>query len=590
MPNKNVIYQYKWKGLRTKWDYIIEFIPADTTALNNPDIIELPNGILSSLTYSFKYDKYPLGFPEAPALNVEINLNNIPNDTVYDEFKNSLLNPASTTNLWIGFDFKNIELVIGTIVYLKIKPIGISNFYTIFTGIIRDINKLKYRIANKTVSLEITSFTKHILESFNFDSLDNYNEYEHLRGNQYIETPGIVEFAITNTTPTQHVEHYKTYHYFRMRTFSFIFQYLRIIGDEITKINKRDQSATISFTANAPIFNIFKQTYDKSGNKGNAIAEPYIIMKIYRYEESGNINIDGVGYRALRETYKNSVWDFLREYAEWMLSKSFVFNDICIFSYLLGNESFYINLGPEQIKDIEIELNSNRTKTVTASTYEHHSGNIYKDIEDYNAVKSGTLNEDEITIPMVFSNAPTAVEYNYFTNPGSQFKQTFAPHILGLYYSDNVPGLSGLTFMRVHEFCEYYITNEILSSSLPNCSFVPFNYNQLPFSKIEDLFSALQSTNCMHKWASQALLEVFSKINQSYIKIKVPIEEISIWEESPIWWAVSKIPWLIPLPNIDFLLTVIDNNLPPINKWSVLESSVDLKTEIAELKLLSILV
>ncbi|MFN3307226.1 MAG: hypothetical protein ACK42Z_08595, partial [Candidatus Kapaibacteriota bacterium] len=101
MPGKNIIYQYKWKGIKTKWEYMLEFVPADPTPLNNPDIIELPNGILSSLTYSFKYDKYPLGFPEAPALSMEINLNDIPNNPIFNEFKNSLLNPALVTNVWI---------------------------------------------------------------------------------------------------------------------------------------------------------------------------------------------------------------------------------------------------------------------------------------------------------------------------------------------------------------------------------------------------------------------------------------------------------------------------------------------------------
>lgn len=588
----NVIFQYKWKGIRSQWDYCLEFIPADTTPLNNPEIIELPSGILVSLNYGFKYDKYPLGFPEAPTLSVEISFNEIPNDNAYDEFRNSLLKPATISNLQLGFGFKKIEFVVGTIVRFKIKPN--SSFYTVFTGIVKNIDKMQYNIRGKTISFEVVSLGKHILESFNFESLDYYSDYQHLGGNQYDEVPGIIEFVATNVQPIQFVEHYNPNHNFLLRRLSFLFQYFRFIGSEIARISTRATTAELFFTSEVPIFNLYKQTYNKSGNKGNMIIDPYIVMKIQRYVENKpgetKIDVDGIGYRAFKEIYQNSVWDFLREYAEWMLSKAFLLNTNIIFSYLLGDEEFFIPITTNQIIDITIELNKNRAKTVTASMYEHHSSDVYKDIDNYSAIKNGTLNEDEITIPMIFTATPSVVEYKYLTNPNSQFKQAFFPHVHGLYYLDEIPGFPNPSCVRIHEFCEYFITSNVLSSDLPNCSFEPFNYNQLPFTKIEKMFAALQSTNCMHKWASQTLLEIFSHPNQSYIKIQVPINETSAWEEHLYWWVLSKVPWLIPLANISFDLSSIDPYLPNIEKWNVIESSVDFKTEIADLKLLSILV
>lgn len=586
MPGKNVKYQYKWKGIRTNWDYLIEFIPADTASLNNPTIIELPAGTLISLSYSYKYDKFPLGMPEVPSLNIEISLNEIPPTNEYIEFKNAVLNPAMLTSWTFWFDdkFVKFEFTIGTIVNLFVKPNGFEDYFHIFQGIVKSIDKLKYSIENKKVTFEAENICKHVLESFDFTGLKIFSDYLNSNAKPYAEGYGILEFLNTSSNPSQVVEHYKNWHIFRFRGISFLFDYIQTISQEVARISTRGLVNQINFTSTLPFLNLYKQTYNKSGQKGAQITEPYIIVEIVFQEVNQETMVDGI-CRAFQETYKNSVWDFIREYSEWQISSAFVFNNLCIFAYLLGNNELFLELSPRSIKSVEIELNKNRVKTVTASLYENFNGEKYSDISDYNAVKTGTLNQDEISIPIVFNNMPTAVEYKHFKNPGQEVKQAFVPHVRNLYYYE-----PGYGFLRVHEYCEYYITDTLLSSSLPNCEFSPFNYNQQPFSKFENMIVALQSTNCMPKWASQTVLEVFSKVNQSYLKLSVPIEEISHWQSGQFWMLVSKLPWLIPLCNIKFPLSTLDANLPPLEKWKVIESNVNFSTETADFQLISILV
>ncbi len=588
MSNTNVIYQCKWKGQNTKWEYLLEFIPADSTTLNNPTVLNLPSSIVIDLKYSYKYDKYPLGMPEAPTLNIELSLLEIPDTEDFLLFKQSVLNPAISYSwtFWFGNKFKTFEFVLGTIVNLKIRPTELSQFYTVFVGVIKSIDKINYDLNTKKVSFEATNLLKHVLESFNFSALEMFNEFKHQQGNQYIQTTGVIEFFSNQSNEV--VEHYNVYHYPRMRPLSFLFDYITSIADVIVSKVTRGQIVSINFTSTLPIFNMYKQTYDKSGAKGSQIVDPFIIIQLVRWVDNEFITVDGI-CKAFEETYKNSVWDFIREYTEWMLSCGFLANNICFFSYLLGDDNFYIEVNQGMIKKIQIEINKNRVKTVTASTYEHFSGETYSDLTDYNAVKTGTLNEDEITIPMVFNNSPTAVEYRLFKTNETTIKQTFFPHIRNLYYTDQIWG-SQDTFLRIHEFCEYYIKPNLLSSSFQSCSYSPFNYNQVPFKNIEKAFVVLQSTNCMHKWASHTLLEVFSQMQQSYLALTVPIEHISLWQPGQAWLFTSKLPWLIPLSNIKFDISTIDGNIFAIENWKVIEANVDFKTETAEMKLLSILI
>lgn len=583
MPNTNVIYQYKWKGLKTQWEYVLEFIPPDTTNLNNPTIIELPSGTLVNLRYSYKYDRFPLGMPEAPALNIELSLLEIPNTDDYIEFKKAILNPAMYYDwtFWFGDKYRKFEFVLGTLVNLNIKPLGQSQYFTVFVGVVKNVDKLKYDLNQKKVTLEATNLIKHVLESFDFTALEMFSDFEQQNGDTYVESSNIVEYYVDGQ---ELVQHSSSGHKFRLRPISFLFKYLKEIGNTIVSKVSRGQITQIAFTSEFPIFLMYEQKFDKSGDKGNQILDPNIIIQLVRTVNSNEyITIDGIA-KAFEETYKNSVWDFVREYSEWMLSCGFVFNNICAFSYLLGDDNFFIDVQKRDIQKIDIEINKNRVKTVTASTYEHHSDDKYGDITDYTATKRGTLNEDEISVPMVFNNSPSAVSYVFegglFGGPSIITKRAFFPHIRGLYSS----------IFRIHEYCEYYIKSNFLSSSWQSCSFSPFNYNQLPFKNIESMFVALQSTNCMHKWSSQALSEVFSQIQQSYISITVSLEDVSLWQIGPLWMFTSKLPWLIPLCNINFDITSIDNNIPSINKWKVIEATTDFKTETTDFKLLSILV
>lgn len=585
---RNVIYQYKWKGIQTKWDYWIEFIPADTTPLNNPDVFDLPEGTIVSLSYSYRYDKFPLGMPESPSLKIKINIDRIPNDASYVEFKKAILSPAMMTN-WIFQalgDSVFFEFPIGTIINLYIKPTGFTYYLRVFQGLAIDIEKVKYETeTNRTnVSFEAINILKHVLESFNFSGLKLYSDYQHSRGNIYIEDSGVTEFLTITTNPKQTVEHYNTWHYFRMRQFSFLFEYIQTFANEIMLISSRGTVPSTSFTSNTPMIKMYKQVYDKSGNRGDQVINPYIIFDLVYQDGTDETSVNGI-WQMLRDTYQNSVWDFIRELSEWQLSSAFVFNHICMFGYLLGSDDFFLEILPSSIKSIDIELSKNRVKTVTASLYESYNGTKFSDITDYNAVKGGTLNQDGITLPMIFNNTPTCVEYKHFNNPYGEIKQTFFPHIRSLYYYD-----SEYRFIRIHEYCEYYIKNNLLSSSLPICSFYPFDYNQAPFSHFEYLIADLQVVNCMHQWASRSLLEVFSKIDQSFIKISLPLTDISEWQEGTEWMFISKLPWLIPLCNIKFILRDIDNNLPNIEKWKVVESNVDFLSESVDFKLLSITV
>jgi len=602
----NVIYVYQWQGIRTKWNYQLEIIPSDDSELTSPTIIQLPEGFIKNLEFNFAYDKYPIGFPESPTLSLTIDFKRINNaDTQYNELKRAIFNPITTTTLDVGDPFPfpiNVKVKLGTIVNLKTQFPGTNDLITIFRGIYRADSKVKYNILTTECSFDAIAAEKVILESFDFKTIKLISEFkDYFTSDKYIKTEDVIELLIKNGSSYKMVSQWNYRHWFFLRPFSFLLEQINNVATKIAKKVLRSQSVTIGIPQ-LPNITFYKQNYSGDGSLGNQPVFIYYIEKIGRkisynpesYEFIGGL-LDFYDERSLINIYKNSVWDFLRDYCEWQLSKGFITQNFVFFSYMLGDEQNYIEIKKDSIINTEIELFSRLPKTITASNFESYSDDKFSDIEKFELTIEGTYNEEEITIPMVFNNIPACVDYEIFKPSDGIQAVSFFPHYHNFYYSETLSlypgGPEKERFIRIHEYCNFPIKSNLMSSALPGCEFQPFNFNQQDFENgINYIIAASQVETGMPFWITKILNTIFTNPNQTYISdLTVPIDHVTSFSPGNLWYFNSKIPWLIPWTNIKLNLNELNNFITiPFQYWSVISSKVDLKDETVTFELLSI--
>jgi hypothetical protein len=599
----NVIYVYQWQGIRTKWNYQLEIIPSDDSELTSPTIIQLPEGFIKNLEFNFAYDKYPIGFPEAPTLSLTIDFKRINNaDTQYNELKRAIFNPIVFTNVGTAVQ---IKVKLGTIVNLKIQFPETNDFVKIFCGIYRAESKVKYNILTAECSFDAIAVEKTVLESFNFNPIQQISEIlDRFNENKYIPTYTLYELIIKNNPPNpppKLVTHFDKNHRFLLRPFSFLMEQIQEIATLIAKKILRSQSASINLPQ-LPNIEFYKQKYTGDGSLGNQPSAIYYVERIERLVNPNPETYALVGgllapndEKSLMTIYKNSVWDFLRDYCEWQLAKGIITQNLVLFSYILGDEQNYIEIKKDYITNAEVELFSKLPKTITASNFEYHSDENYSDIEKIESAIEGTYNEEEITIPITFSNIPACVDYQIQKSPYAINAISFFPHYHNLYYSEIDSLYEGDSpyerFIRIHEYCNFPIKSNLTSSALPGCEFQPFNFNQLNFeNKIRDMIAASQVETGIPVLVTKILNAIFTNPNQTYIsELTVPIDHVTSFSSGNLWYFNSKIPWLIPWTNIKLNLNDLNNFITiPFQYWSVISSKVDFKDETVTFELLSI--
>ncbi len=566
-----VIYRYTWKGIRTRWDYKLEIIPADNSLLNNPSIIDLPSGFLKSLQFNYKYDKFPLGFPETPTLSMTFDLNLIPSTPIYNELRRSFFDPLVIVTI-PGF---NAPIELGTLFVFSIS--NGEGYYPVFRGVYRSASKLKYELSNKTISIECLDLSRCILDSISFTLLPLYDSYlENMaQPPQPAETTTMV-FDIVGT-PCD-VSHFTNDSLFHFRPHKFLFEFISYIGSFVKNFMIRSNNEPFD----VPLLyfpKLYTQKEDGSGELGSALGENDIYHISYISLQETNQKIGGLysnlDDNSLLNRYKNSVWDFFKEYSEWLFVRGrFTWFGV-VWSPVFGTGQTY-EVDIKNIKEIkEINLYSNIIKRATASLYEFYRDNDYSDIDRLESVKTGSYNETEITIPIVFNNIPSAVQYKALD---SDWMKSFYPHITNLYYKSS----SGV-LIRVHEYCEWEIKNNVFSSSIPDCDFVPFSWLSLPKNKISELFMASQQQTGIPYWASKLALALFSHQKQTTLKASFPLEALTNFD-------TNEIPWLMPQINLKVDLQNIDGNVPiNTDEWTIIDCLIDFNTETVDVELFSVL-
>jgi hypothetical protein len=584
----NVIYEYNWRGLKTGWDYKLEIIPAGDTDLNNPAIVKLPPGTINVQKLGLKYDEYLSGFPEAPQLDVFIDLKTLPDDITYADFKKAVYTPLVEIAIpYIAvFDA-------GTIFNLSIKYNGnadeeINVYRKLFTGCYRREGKYNYDLVENTVTLNVIDINRTIHDTIVWFFFILANQPTN------ITRTGYIDLAYIKDTINYVIGHHDRDHSFIFSEFTDIELFIAACANAIYKKLVRDATAEYTMDFPFPIF--YKQSYTPTGNLGDELTrnDLYFINKVLKGENWIGGLIHDKDELGLPVRYGNSAWDYISELCEFSLAKAIFkptgLNCIPIFGSV-GSE----NLVTLEVKNLNsMNLNpSNVIKTATSSLYEKLSDDKFSDIEKYEELQVGTQNEGQNTIPVVFNNIPGCVSYSeegytFNLNLALSWKRrrAFYPHILNLYYFDQPSfldqNLSSMPF-RVHEYCKWNLGNGIYSDSLPGCSFSAFNAGAFDYDKPSECIAAMQSDSCYPKWMAKTQLAIFGNKDQRTLDIKVDFNENTYFTAGGgvgFPWYQPDTTFIFNLSNISLLIQTDKE------KWDMLSTELDFENEEASLALL----
>lgn len=606
----NKIYYHEHRGTRTGWDYKIEFIPASADPITTPEYVRLPTGSvkLKKATKKMQGDYY-FGLVDAPTADIDIYLADIPETELYDDFFDCIMYPIKKLAVPIS-ELYPIPLTVDIGTYVKISinfkgndgtDVGYRYF---FSGCVRYDNKIKNNPINEVANITITHISKCICDSFNFEYLGIYPD---MFGMETKHSEYIYEWLGVADGKGYQVVHSGGNLKYEFVSKAVIDNYIRYVGSQVAKKITRDPNQVFSAQPIFPEF--YEQIYDGTGSRGGAIPSEnlYLLSRIV-YEADGQFDpigglLNPYNDKGLHQRYPNSVWDYLKDVYDWAMCRGDMVEDSGFRnSRMFGHSSdTTILLTKKILKDMDLDQDTNVLKTATASMVESYSDDDYADRDNYEAVKQGSRNESEFTIPIIYNNLPTCIQYQYesrYVSTNSQSKTvvrflSIKPHQLGLYYwEENIPPLASISWeqtsapVRVHERSRYNFGNGVTSDSLVEITDFPSSDLVIDGNHTAGAMAFVMQNASngvgLPKIAAESLIKLFGNERQHANKLTVPIEEHTkmSWggDVGFVWWYLDtryEISW-----------TEYRQHWHKQHKyWRPLEIEIDFETEMCALTL-----
>ena len=246
-----------------------------------------------------------------------------------------------------------------------------------------------------------------IVDSFDFRDLRTMNTIDEYAATHYVELAfdDTGNYVLKNGVP---------YYTMLFDRFHLIEDYINEVGTAIKQKLIRDSAA--EFSVDLPIPRLYKQTFAGDGTKGTLIAkEDLWILTFIMYDATpiGGLFLPEDKH-SIPGLYQ-SVYDFLSEYYESNLQKAWSSDMVdsiantAIFGVYINEVD--IELDIESFEEWTLTRRAKRLKTVTSSMNESRSGGDFSDIDNYEARIASTRNKEEWTIPIIFNNIPTSMNY-----------------------------------------------------------------------------------------------------------------------------------------------------------------------------------
>jgi hypothetical protein len=580
------IYEYTWKGLKTGWDYKITIFPSGDTDVSSPTTVILPPGSLDVKKLKLEYDKYLSGLPVTPVLEIDIDFNLIPSSTDYDDFKKSIFDPVTELSVPYVAVFDAGTIFKFEIKYNNNSESSVNIYRELLTGCYRREGTFDFDVIGNTVKIDVRDINRVVHDSMPWLVLILASE------STDITRDGYIDIGYIKNTTNYGIGHAQDGYDFLFSKHENIKTFIQAAGQEIYRKLMRD--STLSYTVELPLPSFYKQSYNSDGSLGAALSDSdlYILNKVKKGTAWVAGLLDDEDENGIPARYPNGTWDYISELCELSLSRGIFLPGrmSCVPIYGSVGALQTVTLSKGKLNKMDIKP-ADIVKTATASLYESHDDDHFSDIEKREETNTGTQNEGECTVPVVFNNLPSCVDYSetgysFEVNSPRETRRAFFPHVTNLFYLDQpalIKATSDPQLFRVHEFCNWSLGDNIYSTDLPGCGFTAFDAGAYSYDQPSQCIAAMQAASGLPKWLAKTVLALFGNKEQKMLEFDVDFNEYT-------WFAAGGsvgFPWYRPDVKFIFDLSTISPYLSGTNTaWNMISTELDFEKETAKVGLL----
>ena len=613
----NNVFVSRWEGEKTGWLYKLSMYGASTDDLTSPVEVELPPGMISVRNLNSSYDKYNLGAPTIPELDIDIYFEDLPDD-LSTEFQSIIFDPYRELTVSSGVGGYAVIVRTGTVVKLEINFKGNDDtdvYRLIFKGVHKSDYEISYDVDSLIYKIKPIAISKIMTDCINF----HYFIATSYDPPSWLKRDFVIELAYVKDGTNYAIGH-NSHHEIGGTTYQsgFIFtsleqieDYILTQSDGVIKRITRNPSETFLFDFPTSL-RYFKQQYLGNGARGDELMSTELFaLGIY-----GNTWVDGAvlssGGHSLDKLYPNSIWDYLSELSEETVTRIIYptptrMSFIEIYGFFSRENK--VVLDKNKMSNLKLRLAADIVKTVTTSLRETLSDDSFADIDNVKQVQDGIRNDLEFSVALIYNNMPTCVTYEnktdeyataYGMNDPWSRRTSFLPHVLNLYYFDKPAMLIAANppqAFRVHEHVRILLGknadgSQLWSDDLTGQTLLPWTPNEFEFGKPSEAIMTLQNgvnfdgdanSGCKPQIIAKTILALFSNVKQAKLEFEIDLDEYTEFLSAgavgfPWWQFDTEFEFDVSTVNPFFNIT--------FNKWYIVKSDINFETETAKMELI----
>ena len=641
----DTIYRYDFRiGKQTRWVYRLDISAASESPLSgSPTIIPIPDFAVKLKTIKYPgYGTYNIGMQEVPSMTLEWDLNYLVDVTTtanpydYTELKAAILRPylnhAATTT---GPVAQNWTYKMSTIYKLYIQyignddnnPVPVRQFiYTL------QLNPKpgEFNVVTKKVTVECLDISDWVLKAMR--PLSTYaadilysggegggGEPSHVTSLSIIDLWFFKNGIFFGTAHQNFYNNDKSWSWFvLLKDLCDLFD-----ADATAQYKKLIRGSTATFAIGRPNkLYYYEQSYDGSGEKGTALTfdELYILALITNdYIEADNSDyliggcLSDTNSRGIPEQWKGGMRDFLDEMYKSEFCRGIpltadlgeiwaypVFADENKTQAISKDDIFLLGELKNFAKGQDAVVNA------ITSLYEHKD----EDAAKYEETDRTSFNEDNVQLPIMFNNIPTACGFEegwkndlrqlptihdiYAFMVTSKNSEIFS-HEYSFYYFFSAAYFSYAMPLRVHEYIDGNLGDGKTIEGLPSIDYAsliqaPGSFFSTTTQWVDyaarDFIKKLQANTGKGFILAKALKDIYGNDKLTKMEIEVPF---FLYTEFLGGGAIG-FPWGATgfITKFTFDPSTLDaeySDLP--TNWYMISSELNFETEMATVELMS---
>lgn len=402
-----MFYKWTWKDAATGWLMKLNIIPAGDGIIDRSgEYLPIPEEVISITNYSKAKQEKLIGMAKAPTLKVSVNLQYLPDDVAYDEFREAVTSPQKekTVSISNSHFWTALNVVAGTIWEYEIDFGTGLGYEREMIGLQIDGIEDVFDSDNNYIDLTIEHICRHVMESVDFKQVDKTIPNSALiKSDQY--TSRLTSYIIQKSDGD--IDYFGGITADYSSGAMFEYSYYRIYHKYVELIKAHDaimlaflRSNNFTSTIYMPQVFYYEQSFGQTDARGSELDFFSVFHLAYIHNTVSNEMTGGYFYQNNKSgifgKYSN-MYDYMADMSEQCYNT---------FDYGADYVTFY-NVYSDNLADVEIIVdNTSRQKlqhcglklnSVVTSLWEFNEGDIEEALQRW----SGTTDRDSsYTIPV----------------------------------------------------------------------------------------------------------------------------------------------------------------------------------------------